>query len=132
MTTVQMQMELGKAATGPRDRSRDELIAARLAESPTGEPRLMEAICERENRREALKRVEQNKGAPGVDGMKTGQLRGYLRRHWEQIKEALLNGTHKPMPVRRAEIEKEGGVCGSYATPTMWPYTYGQPRRRNG
>jgi len=119
MTTVQMQMELGKAATGPRDRSRDELIAARLAESPTGEPRLMEAICERENRREALKRVEQNKGAPGVDGMKTGQLRGYLRRHWEQIKEALLNGTHKPMPVRRAEIEKEGGGIRLLGIPTV-------------
>jgi len=119
MKAMQMQMELGKGATGPRDRGRDEFIAARLAESPTGEDRLMEAICERENRREALKRVEQNKGAPGVDGMKTGQLRGYLRRHWEKIKGDLLDGTHQPLPVRRKEIEKEGGGIRLLGIPTV-------------
>ena len=80
MKTMQMQMDLGGAASSRTDRSRDEFIAARLAESPTGEERLMEAICERENMLNALKRVESNKGAPGVDGMKTGQLRRYLRR----------------------------------------------------
>jgi len=119
MKAMQMQMELGKGATGLRDRGRDEFIAARLAESPTGEDRLMEAICERENRREALKRVEQNKGAPGVDGMKTGQLRGYLRRHWEKIKGDLLDGTHQPLPVRRKEIEKEGGGIRLLGIPTV-------------
>ncbi len=34
----------------------------------------------------AEQRVESNKGAPGVVGMITGQLREYLRRHWEKIK----------------------------------------------
>jgi hypothetical protein len=29
----------------------------------------MEEICERENLKQALKRVKSNKGAPGVDGM---------------------------------------------------------------
>ena len=67
MKTMQMQMDVDGTASRHTDRGRDEFIAARLAESPTGEERLMEAICERENRREALKRVEQNKGAPGVD-----------------------------------------------------------------
>ncbi len=71
----------------------------------------MEIICERENIRRALQRVWSNKGAPGVDGMTVDQLPSYLRRHWPQIKEDLLNGTYKPMPVRRQEILKpQGGV----------------------
>ena len=61
----------------------------------------MEIICERENMRRALQRVRSNKGAPGVDGMTVDQLPGYLRRHWPQIKAAVLGGTYKPMPVRR-------------------------------
>lgn len=51
MKTMQTQMDLAGAALRHTDRGRDEFIAARLAESPTGEDRLMEAICERENRR---------------------------------------------------------------------------------
>jgi len=119
MKTMQTQMDLAGVASSRTDRSRDEFIAARLAESPTGEARLMEAICERENRREALKRVEQNKGAPGVDGMKTGQLRRYVQKHWEKIRSALLDGTHQPMPVRRKEIEKEGGGIRLLGIPTV-------------
>jgi len=78
----------------------------------------METICGRENMLEALKRVEGNKGAPGVDGMKTAQLRGYLLKHWEKIKGDLLNGTHQPMPVRRAEIPKESGGVRLLGIPT--------------
>jgi len=119
MKTMQMQLDLAGTATGRTGEDRDEFIAARLAESPTGEVRLMESICEWKNIRNALKRVENNKGAPGVDGMKTGQLRGYLRRHWEKIKVALLDGTHQPLPVRRKEIEKEGGGVRLLGIPTV-------------
>jgi len=119
MNAMQMQMEWGELAKGRLDPTRDEFIAARLSESPTGEDRLMEMICERENMLKALKRVESNKGAPGVDGMKTTQLRGYMRRHWDKIKVALLEGAHKPFPVRRAEIPKEGGGIRLLGIPTV-------------
>jgi len=119
MNAMQMQWEFGDLARGRLDRFRDEFIAARLSESPTGEDRLMEMICERENMLEALRRVESNRGAPGVDGMKTTQLRGYLRRHWEKIKSDLLAGTHKPLPVRRTEIPKEGGGVRLLGIPTV-------------
>ncbi len=111
--------DFGEAPNGRPDRGRDEFIAARLAERPAGEDRLMEAICERENMLKALKRVESNKGAPGVDGMKTGQLRSYLRHHWEKIKSTLREGTHQPLPVRRREIEKEGGGVRLLGIPTV-------------
>jgi len=119
MSAWQMQMDLGELAQGRFDKGNPAFIAKRLAESPTGEIRLMESICERENMRKALHRVEQNGGAPGVDGMKTTQLRGYLRRHWEKIKASLMEGTYKPFPVRRKEIEKPDGGVRQLGIPTV-------------
>ena len=53
-------------------------IASLPLETPTSDDQVMERILERENLKRALKRVRENKGAPGVDGMKVGQLLGYL------------------------------------------------------
>ena len=116
---MQMQIELGTLDKIRRDRSVNEIIAIRLSESPTGEDRLMESICERENMLKAFKRVESNKGKPGVDGMKTTQLRKYVNRHWDKIKTALLTGKHKPFPVRRVEIPKDGGGIRLLGIPTV-------------
>ena len=81
-------------------------------ESPSACDRLMEAVCERENLKQALKRVKANKGAPGVDGMTVQALPAYLREHWPSIRASLLEGTFQPQPVRRVEIPKpdRGGV----------------------
>ncbi|HEC03769.1 MAG TPA: group II intron reverse transcriptase/maturase [Phycisphaerales bacterium] len=70
---------------------------------------LMEAVVGRENMWRALKRVESNKGAPGVDDMPVTELRDYLREHWPRIKEELLEGRYEPSPVRKVEIPKPGG-----------------------
>ena len=70
-----------------------------------------EAVFARENLQTALKRVESNRGAAGIDGMKTNELRGYLKAHWLEVREALESGQYRPSPVRRVEIPKpEGGV----------------------
>jgi RNA-directed DNA polymerase len=119
MKAVQMQMDFGDLAYGRFDKGNHDFVAKWLSESPAGEIRLMESICERENMRKALHRVEQNRGAPGVDGMKTTQLRGYLGRHWEKIKASLLEGTYKPFPVRRKEIEKPDGGVRQLGIPTV-------------
>ena len=57
----------------------------------------------------ALKQVERNKGAAGVDKITVEELRAYLREHWLRIKEELLAGDYQPMPVRKVEIPKPGG-----------------------
>ena len=57
----------------------------------------------------ALKQVERNKGAAGVDKMTVEQLRAYLREHWLRIKAELLAGEYQPQPVRKVEIPKPGG-----------------------
>jgi len=73
-------------------------------ESPAITEQLMEEICERENCKQALKRVKANKGSAGVDGMTVQQLPAFLKEHWPAIREQLLSGTYKPQPVRRVEI----------------------------
>jgi len=70
----------------------------------------MEEVCERENLKEALRRVKSNKGSPGVDGMTVGAIPDYLKQHWPAIREQLLNGTYEPKPVRRVEIPKPDGA----------------------
>ena len=83
----------------------------RGSESPASTNRVMEEVCERENLKEALRRVKANKGSAGVDGMTVGGITDYLKQHWPAIREQLLNGTYAPQPVRRVEIPKpEGGV----------------------
>ena len=85
--------------------------ARRETEDPAGNQRLMEEVCERENRREALQRVRANQGSPGIDGMTVDELPEYLEQYWPAIREQLLSGTYEPKPVKRVEIPKpDGGV----------------------
>jgi len=70
---------------------------------------LLEAVVERKNMWLALKQVERNSGAAGVDNMTVAELRGYLREHWLRIKEELLAGSYQPRPVLKVEIPKPGG-----------------------
>jgi len=51
--------------------------------------------------------------------MKTSQLGKYLERHWPKIQNDLLNGTHKPMPVKRKEIPKPDGGVRLLGIPTV-------------
>jgi group II intron reverse transcriptase/maturase len=80
---------------------------------------LMKQILERENLIQALKRVESNKGSHGVDGMSTQNLRSHVYSVWDSIKDALLNGTYEPQPVRRIEIPKPGGGVRLLGIPTV-------------
>lgn len=90
-------------------------FAERLGESD----RLMEMVLKRGNTIMAFKRVRANKGAAGVDGMTTGQLGKYLGRHWPKIESDLLNGTYKPLPVKRKEIPKPDGGIRLLGIPTV-------------
>jgi RNA-directed DNA polymerase len=80
---------------------------------------LWEQVWERANLLTALKRVEQNGGAPGMDGMQVEELRAYLREHWLEIREALDEQTYKPSPVRRVEIPKPDGGVRQLGIPTV-------------
>ena len=57
-------------------------VRARRENSSPEAMHLMEAVVERENMLVALKRVEANSGAAGVDEMTVEELRPYLKEHW--------------------------------------------------
>ena len=80
---------------------------------------LMEQVVGKENATAAWLAVKRNGGAPGIDGMTTGQLRDHVREHWETIQTKLLNGTYVPSPVRRVEIPKPNGGTRMLGIPTV-------------
>jgi len=97
----------------------ESFAAKRGTESPAIGEQWMEEVCERENCKQALKRVKANKGSPGVDRMTVQQLPEYLKEHWPAIREQLLRGTYKPQPVKRVEIPKPDGGVRKLGIPTV-------------
>ena len=80
---------------------------------------LMEEVLSRQNMLKALRRVEKNKGAPGIDNLKVESLRPYLSQNWLSIREQLLKGEYKPQPVLRVEIPKPNGGKRLLGIPTV-------------
>jgi len=79
------------------------------AAHPADADSLWEQCLSRENLAEALRRVEQNAGAPGIDGMSTEELRPWLHDHWPEVRAMLDAGSYRPQPVRRVMIPKPAG-----------------------
>jgi group II intron reverse transcriptase/maturase len=116
--TGQLVLPLESRGEAPRcQRSGEASTAANGNERP-GTDRLMEEVVQRGNAKAALKRVRQNKGSPGVDGMTVDELPEYLAEHWETIRGHLLAGTYQPKPVKRQEIPKSGGGVRELGIPT--------------
>ena len=82
------------------------------------EASLWERFLARENLALALRRVERNAGAAGIDGMSTEELRSWLKDHWLQVRSALDAGTYRPQPVRRVMIPKPAGGQRPLGVPT--------------
>jgi group II intron reverse transcriptase/maturase len=116
-------MELPLEGRGEAPRGERSGEAGRAAKGRTrsgvGHEQLMELVVERENCLRALKRVRQNRGSPGVDGMTVEDLPAYLAECWGEIREQVLTGTYQPMPVRRVEIPKSGGGVRQLGIPTV-------------
>jgi RNA-directed DNA polymerase len=80
---------------------------------------LTEEVLSRENMFQALKKVEQNRGAPGIDNLMVAELKPYLRQNWLSLKEQLLKGEYQPQPVLRVEIPKPDGRKRMLGIPTV-------------
>jgi RNA-directed DNA polymerase len=116
--TGQLVLPLAGRGEAPRDERSGEARTAAHEDERLGTDRLMEEAVQRGNAKLALKRVRQNKGSPGIDGMTVDELPKHLVDHWEEIREQLLAGTYQPAPVKRQEIPKSGGGVRELGIPT--------------
>ena len=80
---------------------------------------LWERMLSRENLALALRRVERNAGAAGIDGMTTRELRPWRKERWPAVRSALEAGTYRPRPVRRVMIPKPAGGQRPLGVPTV-------------
>jgi RNA-directed DNA polymerase len=81
--------------------------------------RLLDSVLETGNLYEAYKRVVQNRGAPGVDGMTVEELGPYLKVYWAEIREQMLSSRYMPQTVRGVEIPKASGGKRLLGIPTV-------------
>jgi RNA-directed DNA polymerase len=117
--TRQLELPLDGRGEAPRCQRSGEASTAASGNEGPGTDRLMEEVVQRGNAKAALKRVRQNKGSPGVDGMTVDELPEYLVENWETIREELLAGSYQPKPVKRQEIPKSGGGVRELGIPTV-------------
>jgi RNA-directed DNA polymerase len=94
-------------------------VAARRDTTCRVSESLIEQMVGRENMRSAFQKVVENKGAPGVDGIKVNDLRAHLNSNWERIKVELLEGKYFPQPVRAVAIPKPSGGTRRLGIPTV-------------
>lgn len=79
----------------------------------------LEEIFDNDNMNRAYKKVKSNKGKHGIDGMTVDELLPFLKENGDQVKQAIMEGTYSPKPVRRVEIPKPDGGVRLLGIPTV-------------
>lgn len=80
---------------------------------------MLEEILSKENMTRAYKRVTENKGAGGIDGMRVEELKSHMQKNWEVIKAELTEGKYIPKAIREVEIPKPNGGVRKLGIPTV-------------
>lgn len=122
MSNDQFELPLEGRGAAPRRKRSGEAGSSvwGLERSGADDPaRMMDRVVERGNLMRALKRVRENHGSPGMDGVTVEELPAYLREHWPAIREQLLTGRYRPSVVKRCEIPKPGGGMRQLGIPTV-------------
>lgn len=101
------------------ERERDEAPRAQHDTEGLGQESLLLQALASANMVKAWQRVKANRGSAGVDGLSIAETAQYLKRHWPEIREAILNGSYRPAPVRRVQIAKPTGGMRELGIPTV-------------
>ena len=80
---------------------------------------LIDRILDDENIEAAIRAVQQNQGAPGIDKMSVGMLKSYFAEHGEEIRKQIRDKKYQPQPVRRVYIPKANGKMRPLGIPTV-------------
>ena len=80
---------------------------------------MLEEILDIRNVQRAFRQVTANKGAGGIDGMQTDELRDYLNANWQALRSDILAGHYRPNAVRKVAIPKISGGTRMLGIPTV-------------
>jgi group II intron reverse transcriptase/maturase len=117
--TRQLELPLASRGEAPRVKRSEEAPTATHGDERSGTSGLLELALSRDNLRAALKRVRENKGSPGIDGMTVEELSDHLRSHWSELREHLLSGAYRPSMVKEQLIPKGNGEMRKLGIPTV-------------
>ena len=81
--------------------------------------KLIEKILSKENLQIAIKKVKQNKGAPGIDKMTVHEFEDWFNQYQEDVISKIMNKQYRPMPVKRVYIPKPNGKERPLGIPTV-------------
>lgn len=81
--------------------------------------KLIEKILSKENLQIAIKKVKQNKGAPGIDKMTVHEFEDWFNQYQEDVISKIMNKQYQPMPVKRVYIPKPNGKERPLGIPTV-------------
>jgi retron-type reverse transcriptase len=114
-----MELAFGERGEAPTAVASGQATTAAPDRDDLATSSLLEKVLERPNLVRAWRRVKQNGGSPGIDGMTVEDLRDWLDRHWPHVREELLSDTYQPTPVKRVAIPKRGGGERPLGIPTV-------------
>ena len=104
--------------TGTERLNRVELLSV-LERQRTLTSNLLERIVDYGNLLRAYKQVASNNGSGGIDGMETEELRQWLGKHINTLRESLLTEQYEVSAVRKVEIQKPDGGKRMLGIPTV-------------
>ena len=81
--------------------------------------KLIEKILSKENLQIAIKKVKQNKGAPGIDKMTVHEVEDWFNQYQEDVISKIMSKQYRPMPVKRVYIPKPNGKERPLGIPTV-------------
>jgi RNA-directed DNA polymerase len=80
---------------------------------------MLEKILNRRNIERAIKAVERNHGAGGVDDRQSDELRPFVNANCQSLLNSIREGSYQPNPVRKVEIPKSTGGVRTLGIPTV-------------
>src|SRR5690554_2796617 len=80
---------------------------------------MIEKVLEAKNLYKAQRKVERNKGACGVDGMKTTELAAYIAKHCDDLLSSIRTHRYVPDPILGVSIPKGMGKIRLLGIPTV-------------
>jgi len=126
--TTRGQSDADEASPEPRDSGEAAKYSPREVlskganeqkESPGQNDKLMERVADPANLNAAWKRVRENGGAPGIDGITVDAFIEHAKPRSESLRKELLEGSYRPSPLWRVTIPKASGGERLLGIPTV-------------